>query len=185
MIILVVLAGALAIAMARGGKIGNLALLNIRWSPLILTGFLIQVIIFSSFWQGNSELKPLTQVGHLLSLSMLLVALVVNRRLPGVAIMTLGFALNFMAIALNGGYMPASPDALAVAGLAHTEPGQISNNSIAAGPETRLIILADIFAIPSQLPFHNVFSVGDVLIALGVFYLIQNVMVTSKPQTSH
>ncbi|HEX9077358.1 MAG TPA: DUF5317 family protein, partial [Anaerolineae bacterium] len=133
MILLVVLAAALVIAVARGGKIGNLALLSIRWSPLILIGLLIQVLIFSSFWQGNSELRPMTQLGYLLSLSVLLVALIANRHLPGVVIMTLGFALNLTAIVLNGGYMPASPDALILAGLSHTQPGQISNNSIAAG----------------------------------------------------
>lgn len=180
MILLVVLAAALVLALLRGGKIGNLALLSIRWSPLILIGFLIQVLLFSSFWQGNSELRPLTQTGYLLSLSVLLVALIVNRNLPGVAVMMLGFALNFTVIALNGGYMPASLDALNLAGLSHTQPGQISNNSIAAGPETRLLIFADIFAIPSQLPFHNVFSIGDVLIACGAFILIQTVMVGSK-----
>lgn len=184
MILLVVLAAALVIAVARGGKIGNLALLSIRWSPLILIGLLIQVLIFSSFWQGNNEMRPLTQLGYLLSLGVLLVALIANRRLPGVAIMTLGFALNLTAIVLNGGYMPASPDALILAGLSHTQPGQISNNSIAAGPETRLLILADIFAIPAQLPFHNVFSIGDMLIALGAFFLIQTVMVGSERQTN-
>ena len=41
-----------------------------------------------------------------------------------------------------------------------------SNSSLVAHPA--LPWLTDIFALPTWLPFANIFSVGDVLIALGV-----------------
>ncbi len=177
MFILLVLAIALIFALARGGRLDRLALLHIRWRGLILTGFLIQVLVFSDFWQGQSELRAITQLAYLLSLSLLLVALAGNLRLPGLALIALGFCFNFTVIALNGGYMPSSAAARAIAGMSPLGPGQVKSNSVGTGPETRLVFLADIFAIPSQFIFPNVFSIGDVLIALGAFYLIQRAMV--------
>jgi hypothetical protein len=183
MIILVVLLASLALAIVRRGKISNLGLLNIRWSGLIFIGLLIQLFIFQPFWQDRDETRALTQIAYLVSLTLLSLALLANLRLPGLAIISLGFCLNFIAIVLNGGYMPASPAAIAVSGLSQIDPGQAANNSIGAGPDTRVAFLTDIFAIPSLFIFHNVFSIGDVLIAVGGFYLIQRVMVEPRPQS--
>lgn len=176
MILLVVLAAAVVLALLRGGSLTRLGSLQIRWSGLILTGFLIQVLIFTEFWQKQELLRELARTGYLASMLLLGAALVRNRRIPGMWLITLGYLSNLVVIALNGGYMPASPDAIARAGLAPLGPGQVSNNSIGAGPNTRLLFLADVFAIPSQLPFSNVFSVGDVLIAGGAVYLISRAM---------
>jgi len=177
-IILVVLAAAIALALLRGGRLGNLAALNIRWRGIIIVGFLIQVLIFSSYWQEKSETRSLTQFAYLASLCLLLVALAANHRIPGMKLITLGFFLNFLAIAVNGGYMPASPAALQMSKLPLLGPGDVSNNSIGMGPDTRLPFLSDIFAIPKEIIFSNVFSVGDVLIAFGAVYLIQKALMT-------
>ncbi|MBI4790962.1 MAG: DUF5317 family protein, partial [Chloroflexi bacterium] len=132
MMLLVVLLASILLALLRGGKLGNFAQLKIRWSWLILIGFLIQLIVFQPFWQDRSETQALTQVAYMVSLILLLFALLANLRVPGVALLALGFALNFIAIALNGGYMPASPEAVALAGRSPRAPGQVINNSIGA-----------------------------------------------------
>ncbi len=172
MFIFIVLAAAVGIAFARGGRFSHLAQSNFRFSALILAGFLIQVLIYSSLWQDNSQTRPLSPYAYLLSLFLLLIALSQNQHLPGMRLITLGFALNALVIALNGGYMPTTPEARALAGQPVLAPGAIRNNSIGAGAETRLIFLTDIFAIPKGVPFPNVFSVGDILIAIGAAYLI-------------
>jgi lipoprotein signal peptidase len=52
--------------------------------------------------------------------------------------------------------------------------GSTTNNSQAITEDTVLPWLADIFYIPSWMPFSNVFSIGDVLIAIGVcIYIIR------------
>jgi hypothetical protein len=43
-------------------------------------------------------------------------------------------------------------------------------------------LLVDRFALPSNLPFSNVFSVGDVLIAIGIMLVIVGVM-RSRPES--
>ena len=59
--------------------------------------------------------------------------------------------------------MPADPSALATAGFEVTGS---TNSVVVADPA--LWPLTDIFAMPAAVPFANVFSVGDVLIAIGI-----------------
>jgi hypothetical protein len=100
------------------------------------------------------------------------VFLAANWRVPGMRLVALGGAMNLVAIAVNGGAMPASPSALAGAGLPLNEPG--FQNS-AALPDPRLAFLGDVFFIPASWPLSNVFSVGDVLIALGVVWALHRI----------
>ncbi len=176
MFIFIILALATALALVRGGKFTNLARVQFHWSALILFGFLIQVVIYSGFWQNNPALKPLSPYAYMLSLLLLLGALARNQHLPGMRLLSLGFALNALAIFANGGYMPATPEARAFAGQPILAPGEIRNNSIGAGADTRLLFLTDLMAIPRALPLPNVFSIGDVLIAIGAAYLLQKAM---------
>jgi hypothetical protein len=90
-------------------------------------------------------------------------------RLPGMLLVAAGGACNLLAMSVNGGVMPASPAAVASAGLATDQAGY-SNSAVVAG--ARLAFLGDVFAIPSSWPFANVFSPGDVLIALGVAWAL-------------
>ncbi len=182
MFILLILGISLLLALVRGGRLDQLALLPIRWRGVILTGFLIQVLTFSEFWQAQSDLRAATPFAYILSLTLLLAALAANIRLPGLALITLGFCLNLLVIALTGGYMPSSESARALAGLSPLEPGQVTSNSVAIDSATRLGFLGDILAIPRGFPFPNVFSIGDVLIAVGAFHLIQRAMIRPAPQ---
>jgi hypothetical protein len=181
MFIFFILLLSILIALVRGGRLGNLADLNLRWRGFIVLGFLIQVVIFSSPWQDIDATRAWTQIAYLLSLCLLTIGLAANYRIPGMTVITLGFFLNFAAIAANGGYMPGSAEAYQAVGFRILSPGQVYNNSVGMGPTTPLAFLGDIFAIPKALPFHNVFSIGDTIIAIGAFYLLQRAMV---PQTS-
>jgi hypothetical protein len=102
----------------------------------------------------------------------LAVFLVANRRLPGMPLVALGGAMNLLAISVNGGVMPASPSALAGAGLAVHPSGF---HSSAVLPDPRLAFLGDVFFIPASWPLSNVFSVGDVLIGLGVAWALHRI----------
>lgn len=178
MIILLVLAATVLFALARGGRVMNLASINIRWPALIFAGFFIQIVIFTPPWQEREALYEWTQLAHILSLVLLWAALAANWRLPGMPLIAAGFTLNLAVVLLNAGYMPVSPLAFEVAGRPPLGPGEISNNSIGVSEGTRLPFLGDIFAIPPPIPFANVFSAGDVLISAGAIYLVYKVMTT-------
>ena len=86
-------------------------------------------------------------------------------------LVALGAVANLAAITANAGFMPASAEALATAGL---PPGDHLNSVVVASPA--LQPLTDIYAIPASLPMANVFSVGDVLVAIGIAWTIAAAM---------
>ena len=64
----------------------------------------------------------------------------------------------------------------ALAAIHHGEAVVYSNSAVLAQP--MLPWLTDIFALPRWLPWTNIFSVGDVLIAVGVAVVIVAAMRT-------
>jgi hypothetical protein len=48
---------------------------------------------------------------------------ILNRRYPELLVMGVGLFSNFLAILVNGGYMPASAEALRQAGMGNRGPG--------------------------------------------------------------
>lgn len=144
-----------------GGRLDRLSRVRFRWAPLALLGLAVQVVLFSD---------PLaTVVGdagppiYVASTAAVLVAVLRNLDITGLPIVALGAASNLLAIVANGGYMPTDPDALASIGV--VAPGY-SNSSVTADPVLRP--LTDIFVIPAWMPFANVFSIGDVLLGIGI-----------------
>lgn len=130
-----------------------------RWSPLIWATLLLQVVVVEVTLPG-----ALAPVLHVATYAVAVVFLVVNRRLPGALVVATGAATNGIAITLNGGVLPASAAASSAAGIS-VDTGFI-NSAVVDHPV--LPWFGDVFAWPDPLPLANVFSVGDVLIAVGV-----------------
>jgi hypothetical protein len=152
-----------------GGRLGSLSGFRFRWAWLAIAGLLVQVVLFSP--TGDALAGDLGPAIYLASTAAVLVAVLRNLHLHGMAVVALGSVANLAAIGANGGFMPASAEALATAGL---PPGDHLNSIVVANPA--LQPLTDIYAIPAGLPMANVFSVGDVLIALGITWTIAAAM---------
>lgn len=101
-----------------------------------------------------------------------------NRKLPGMAILFIGAALNFSVMAANGGFMPISPQtASRLVGeetlMDFSTGSRFGTKDILLSPEdTRFEWLADRFLPPAWFPYQVAFSLGDVFIALGIFGLL-------------
>ena len=160
-ILYAVLFGLIAGLVSRGSP-ARLGALNLKWAPLIVLGLVVQLLLFSS--PVGNAMGDAAPVAYVVSDLAVLAAVAANRALPGLALVLVGGASNLLAIVANGGYMPASPEALAVVGRL---PQSDYSNS-AARANAALAPLTDLFAMPPWVPFHNVFSVGDVLIGVGV-----------------
>jgi hypothetical protein len=131
---------------------------------LILVSLLVQIAITSVFEVS----KGVGTAFHLVSYLPLAAFFTLNRTTPGVLATGAGAALNLIAIAANGGTMPASASAVKAAGI----PLRSAFENSAPVRDANLWFLGDIFAIPKSLPLANVFSVGDVLIVLGAAWFI-------------
>jgi Family of unknown function (DUF5317) len=149
-----------------GGRLSRLADVQLRWVPAIFGSLFIQVVIVSVVPGGNPWVH---RTLHLVSYVLAAAFLVGNRRIVGIWVIALGAALNALAIFANNGVMPASETALRAAGRFETTKGFI-NSGVLAHP--KLLFLGDVFSMPRWMPLHNVFSVGDVCIALGAFIAI-------------
>ena len=132
----------------------------------MVAGLLVQVVLFSTAVSDMvGELGPPI---YIVSTAVVIASVLANLRITGMALVALGAISNLVAIVLNGGYMPA--DAGAMAALGKTAPTTYSNSAIVADPVLKP--LTDIFALPTWVPFSNVFSIGDVLITVGVVVVI-------------
>lgn len=158
-----------------GGTLEGLSAVRFRWAPLAVVALLVQVALFTPLGdQLTGEFGPAIYV---ISTAAVFVAVMRNLRLRGMPIVGLGALSNLTAIAANGGAMPADAGALATAGL--DGPGAHTNSVILAAPMLRP--LTDIFAVPAWVPLANVFSVGDVLIGVGIVLVIVAAMRRPTP----
>jgi hypothetical protein len=156
----------LLLGLLAGGRIAGLATIRFRWAWVAAVGLAVQIVLFSPAVADRiGEAGPPIYV---LSTATVLVAVLRNLDIPGIAIVAAGAAANLAAIVSNGGYMPTTADALAAAGA--EPPVGYSNSAIIEDPA--LAPLTDLFALPPWIPFANVFSVGDVLIGVGVIVAI-------------
>lgn len=158
------LAGALL-----GGRVENLGEIRFRLAPLAIVVLLVQVVLFSPLADGLSQ--DAGRAVYVVSTALVVAVVLANLRLTGVPIVVLGAVANLAAIVANGGAMPASVGALAALGMG---VGGNTNSIVVAHPA--LEPLTDIFALPAALPFANVFSVGDVVIGVGIALVIAAAM---------
>lgn len=161
-----------ALGLALGGRPRNLNRLSLRWNWLVLASLAVQLFLFT----GLSVPAGAVTVLYLLSGALGIAWLAGNLRVPGIACVLAGALSNFLAISLNGGRMPIDPGALArTRGAAYVRDlaaGQLTSNSVLIDSHTRLPWLTDLILVPRPWPLPTVLSVGDVLIGLGVIWLM-------------
>jgi Family of unknown function (DUF5317) len=159
-----------------GGKLATLADTPIKGMRFAFVAIALQIVAFPSGvfpWETPASVaRPLWLVSYALLIAMLLL----NTRLLGVRLLVLGLLSNLAAIVANGGLMPVRPAALAAAHRVYS----IHNNSIEL-VRPHLAALVDRWAVPHWIPLGNVYSVGDVLIAAGVFLAVVAAMRAPRP----
>jgi hypothetical protein len=149
-----------------GGRLSRLESVRLRWLWLAFVAFGLQVLIVTVVPEGNTDLH---RGLHLATYAMVGACVVRNLDLRFLWVAALGGLLNFVAIVANGGVMPARRGALETAGL-EVQSGSFANSDLV--DDARVAFLGDVFAIPAGWPGANVFSVGDVVMVLGVFLVV-------------
>jgi hypothetical protein len=174
MLKVLIVAAVIGVALLRGGSLRNLAALELRLPVLAVIGFALQAAVYILF-RTNAALQAIAPAVFVGSLLMLGVWCWLNRRLPGMLVMMLGLLLNAAVISANGGYMPVWGDAARFAGQLGPErlaaPEYDRRWMTTDDPATPLLALGDVLALPAAMPFAGVWSVGDVLLVLGICIL--------------
>jgi hypothetical protein len=151
---------------------------ELRYLWLVIVAFLPQFVVVDL--PIGRRFVPDSAVAVLLLASQIVFLAFVwlNRRIVGMSILLCGVALNLVVMAANGGFMPISAQT-----ANRLVPEDISRNfqsgsrfgakDILLTPqETRFEPLADRFLLPAWSPYQVAFSLGDVFIALGIFWVL-------------
>lgn len=152
----------------------------LRFMWLALIAFLPQLIIAYLPITHNIIDDRLASSAILTSLILFLIFVWKNRFISGMPILLVGLVLNLAVMAFNGGWMPVSPQtASQLIGKNVLQFMSLGSrfgqkDILLLSQNTNLEILADRFLLPSWFPYHAAFSLGDVLIGLGIFWLLVN-----------
>ena len=169
-----VIAAALVIAVLIGGDVRRLSQIKIRHLELLLAAFAVKVAVAILGTTHSpvavSVARPLNVIGALL----LLAVVWFNRRIPGALLFGAGLSLNLIVIVGFGGRMPvllptdADPNSPVLALLR----GGLDPLHVVLTQPQGLWFIGDIFAIPGLGGHSSLVSIGDLLMAAGVAWLI-------------
>jgi hypothetical protein len=162
-----------------GGRFHRLGDVGLRWPWLFVAALALRAIppaLARGGWAGARDSVPGFEIA---AYALLIIALLFNLRWREMWIAALGVGLNFAVIAANGGRMPADLGLVRAIGdknvAAAVEQGRWPTHT-AVDSHTRLPFLADVHALPRPYPRPHVFSIGDVLITIGVCLFLLRAM---------
>jgi hypothetical protein len=164
MLVLVLCVVGLVSPMFFGGQMSRLANVRFRGWWILVAALLSQILIIEIFPDVDRTFLDAVHIATYVAAG---VFVAMNWNVPGLLVIAIGGAMNGITIALNGGQLPASKEALKMAGI-HLAKGDFVNSGVIKDPV--LPLLGDIFVWPQPFPFSNVFSFGDVLIVVGTIY---------------
>jgi hypothetical protein len=164
LIVAVFLVGLAAIRLS-GRDLSRLNNLQLRCWPLAIIALITQIAIISLWSTGWRTAHLAINLATYAAIGVFLWA---NRHTPWLWVVALGVTANTTAITLNQGVMPATPTAMSAAHRT-TAAGFANSTTV---PHPHLQFLGDIIPTPPWLPFHNVASIGDVLIVTGALLVV-------------
>jgi hypothetical protein len=192
MILVQILVISILIAIMRGGRLINLGSLPMRWPAGPALAFAAQAIVIYAPEPQAAGSWDLHAVLLLLTYLFLLLIVWINRRIPGMVLLQLGLLLNLAAIASNGGYMPITPETMEHIGhesqVATLAPGTRdpgSKDIILPKEATHLWVLSDILVLTEPYADPTAFSIGDLLIAAGLFQIVQCALLQGSVKTQN
>lgn len=179
MFILYAVVFGLILGYATKGRLQYMTLRPMYWKALALFAFAIQLIIFSNLSFIAELPDMIIVIFHYASYIFLLAFVIRNFKNLGITVVGIGILLNSLVIFLNGGHMPTLPQNFKNTSVGKSadilNQGETVHNSAKLTGQTLLPWLGDIFYLPSWVPLSNVFSIGDILIALGIcIYIVIN-----------
>lgn len=164
----------------RGGSFSNIKDANIEKWYFFVSAFLVEFAAVYIASKGVVFFKENIAVIHCISYILLFTGIYFNWSKFAFKIIFAGVLLNFIVIMANGGHMPVSGEMMVNIGLIENmqaiRDGKIITHAL-IDERTVFKFLGDIFVIGKPYPRPKIFSIGDVIMALGIFIYIQEIMI--------
>lgn len=154
------------IAVIRGGRLTNLAEIELRLWWLLVVGFVMQAV--TNYLPADASWSRTVGVGLvLLSYLPILAVIIANRNRPGMWLSGFGILMNFSVIAANGGMPVLQEAAIVASGFQEGVTIATDYKHLLLDASTRLAFLADVIPV-RFIQVGNVISLGDVFLAVGL-----------------
>jgi hypothetical protein len=146
---------------------------------LVIVSMLPQVVVF--YCIPLAKIIPGHLIPYILVISNigLLIFIVLNLDLPGFKILCIGLIFNLSVIVANHGLMPISPEIASQ--LFPNTPSDLWQTGVRFGWSKDIVLersntylwwLSDRFRLPEWFFWRGAFSMGDVFISFGAFWLL-------------
>lgn len=167
------------IGLIRGGKLSRFKDINFKkmWLfilALVIQYFLVSINLIEEFHYFDKIAVYIKQC-IIISYVLLFIGIIVNLRYKSLWPVLAGSVLNFIVLAANSWKLPIIEEGLELIGLDTLLP---LYTPIVEG--TKLPILGDIIIVSKPYPFPRIFSIGDIIICIGLVILIQEIMLTER-----
>lgn len=166
---------ALIVGALLGGGIPRLADMRLRWSLLLVAALGLRIAAWASMEAGIGQSVPIG-LAYIAAYLLIIGWLWGNWRVPGLQVAAVGIGANLAAVLINGGHMPIWSGAFFAAGFTEAD---LANDPfhfiLRADTVAEFVARGGLFGdvIPIPLPIiRDVVSIGDLLLALGIFWAI-------------
>jgi hypothetical protein len=177
---LLVVALSVLVGFSKGYRLDDLLSYRFRGMPQFFASLVIQIILGTARAEATHWIRAGAPLLNLTSMGLLIWALSVNSELWGSRLAALGVFANMAVIFANGGRMPVSVEALRYTRMPASRIAYLvadwSLTHRAMRPGMPLWFLGDLLYLPPPVARSPVFSVGDIILAGGLFLLIQDAM---------
>lgn len=180
----------LLVGLIRKGRLRNLADMPLRhYYAFILPILIIGVTSTLAVRHQIGDWSGYVHAANVLQYVGLLAAIALNFHIWEIRLAGIGILMNGIVVSANGGMMPCSVSAAKIAGVARLLEGEMGRHCVMTA-QTKLGILGDWIAVPPP-PFApaglsatlgEVCSIGDFVVAVAVFLLIQRYMCLKSPK---
>ncbi|WP_027365799.1 DUF5317 domain-containing protein [Desulfotruncus alcoholivorax] len=179
MFFLIILVLVALIVLLLGGKLKNLTYIRFKFAWLALLAITVKIVSIAGFFDdyGLSYLIPVLRAA---SMILILAFIGFNINLRGMPLVLIGLLSNALVIWANGGKMPVSENyarlAFSAKEITELAAGNNIDSFVLANSNTKLNFLGDVLPMPEWIPLTKLFSIGDILVAIGaaifiVYYL--------------
>ena len=182
MLYVIIIITSIIIGLLRGGELEKLFTISIEGVLIFATALLFRLGVWAFDLIGISSILTYSPYIIIISYFLLIYVSIHNIKLPGFKYIILGLILNGFVITLNGGSMPVLVKQGAITNINNTgllESGTRVVHSL-MNDNTLFAFLGDVISIPKPFPDTSIISVGDIMILVGLFILIQKIMMSGE-----
>ncbi len=169
------------IGILRGGRVGYLAKLHLRYLNIFVLAVIIQLVPF--FLGRVAIIAQHACLIYFIGYLILFVFILFNIQKKGFKLLMLGSAMNIFVLALNNFKMPLYVNSI-TAKMAKMKlaikTGDLVNYVQLESLDKYTDYLGKIIHMPDFYPGVAAISIADIIIALGIIILIQDVMASKR-----